>query len=298
MRVNCLSSQEGLFETRLLRRVCEPVFIDSENILLGMNGPLILYGQWHPQGIGAGLRWLASLAYSLPHPCIVLPPFDEGPLNTMLGLRTQLKGIAINTNRISIIPDAEPLKLPNQPTLQIQTDFAFTGQAGRPWLVAGDRSAAALTLIQPKNTSTPLLLCGARLLSASGLSDDEDRLTLLESIITWACGWHPIPDLGKKETNQPLQLDEATWHAVCIVLAGTKTNVPKEIVSLINSLFGTEITESSLQLALDRLSVLGLAKINGDKLNVNLSALEEYTQQLGLWAYVRSLRKDFERMGS
>jgi hypothetical protein len=297
MHVNCLLSQEGLFETHFLSRVCEPVFIDPQNIHLGLDGPLILYGQWHPQGIGAGLRWLASLVYILPHPCIVLPPFDNGPLNTILGLRTQLKGIAINTNRISIMPDAEPLKLPEKQTLQIQTDFAFIGQAGKPWLDVGDRSHAALILIQPRNTSTPLLLCGARLLSASGLSDDEDRLTLLESIITWACGWHPIPDLGKKETNQPLQLDEATWHAVCIVLAGTKTNVPKEIVSLINSLFGTEISESSLQLALDRLSEFGLAKINGDRLYVNLPSLEEYTQQLGLWAYVRSLRKDFERKG-
>jgi hypothetical protein len=206
--------------------------------------------------------------------------------------------IAINTNRISIMPDAEPLQLPGKQTLQIQTDFAFIGQAGKPWLAAGDQSYAALILIQPRNTSTPLLLCGARLLSASGLSDDEDRLTLLESIITWAWSWHPIPDLSKTETNQPPQLDEATWHAVCIVLAGTKTNVPKEIVSLTNSLFGTKISESSLQFALDRLSASGLAQIDGNRLILNLPALEEYTQQLGLWAYVRSLRKDFERMGS
>ncbi|TRZ47832.1 hypothetical protein D4S03_11000 [bacterium] len=298
MHINCLSFQEGLFETRLLRRVCEPIFVDPKHLLPEVDGPLVLYGQWHPQGIWAGLRWLARLVYNLPHPCFVLPPFESGSLSDTLGLTTQLKVRAINTNRIYKLHEAEPLNLPDKQILQIQTDFAFSGPAGRPWLIAGESSLAALMLIQPKNTSTPLLLCGARLLGASGLSNDEDRLSLLEHIITWAQAWQPVPGPSKKGSTKDGQLDEATWHAVCIVLAGTKTKVPKEIVSLASTLFGAKISKSIMQLALDRLSEYGLAKSEGESLNVNLPALEDYTQQNGLWAYVRSLRKDFERIES
>lgn len=154
---------------------------------------------------------------------------------------------------------------------------------------------AALVLIQPKNTATPLLLCGARLLSASGLSNDEHRLVLLKSIVEWAWGWQPIPATTPKELSKPAQLEESTLNMVCIVLAGTSLNVPKEIISLASALFAIELSEADLQLAFQRLSEYGLAQVDGENLHVNMDALETYTQQKELWAYVRVLRKDFER---
>jgi len=295
MHVNCLHTQEGFFETRLLRRVFEPVFVDAAHLELALDAPLVLYGQWQPPGLQSGLRWLADLAYKLPHPCIVLPPFESGPLSESLGLATQLNAQGIDANFLSILPDAAPLNLGDRQTLQIQTDYAFAGQAGKHWLAVGDLPLAALALIQPKNTATPLLLCGARLLSASGLSNDEDRLALLKSIVAWAWGWQPIPDPKKKEPITSERLDEAIWHVICIVLAGSFSTSPREIISLTSSLFAVELSAAEMQLAIQKASENNLAEISGDTLKVDMKALETYTQQNGLWAYVRALRKDFER---
>lgn len=296
MQIHCLRTQEDLFETRLLRRVFDPVFVDAENVDSNLGAPLLLYGQWHPQGFRAGLQWLSGLAYRLRYPCIVLPPFESGSLSSVLSLHTQLNVQMVNTNHLTILPEAELLQLGEKQAFKIQTDAAFSGLTGKLCLAAGEPSLAGLLLIQPKNTSTPLLLCGARLLSASGLSDDEDRLFLFERIVTWAWGWQSIPDLSQKTAIVSVQLDDSTWHVVCIVLAGCRLTAPKEIVALGRTLFGCEISHSDLEIALRRLAELGLATFDGDNLQVNLEGVEVYTQQNGLWAYVRSLRKDFERM--
>lgn len=298
MRINCLSTQEELFETRLLRRVSQPVFLAIEAIPSRLDAPLALYGNWHPQGFTHGLRWLSGLAFHLHHPCLLLPPFDVGSVGESLGLMTALNVQNVNTNRLFVLPEAEALNLANKNELQVQTDYAFFGPTGKAWLAAAENKLAVVDLVQPKNTSTPLLLCGARLLSASGLSNNDDRLALLEGILTWAASWSKAADQIIDPPLKSPKLDEATWHVVCILAAGARSSTVNETISLARSLFGVEIGLGDVQLAHDRLVEYGLAQRIDENLLLNLAALETYTQQLGLWAYVRALRKDFERMGS
>ena len=294
MHVNCLSTQEGLFETRLLSRVSQSVFLTADEIPCNLDAPLVLYGNWHSQGFLNGLRWLSELVFHLPYPCILLPPFEICPIGNTLSLTTDLNVQAVNTNRLSILPEADGLRIAEKGILHVQTDYVFSGPTGKAWLTAGDTGLAAVTLIQPKNTSTPLLLCGARLLSASGLSDNEDRLVLLEGILTWASNWHVTTDQTDEAPVHIHQLDDAIWHVVCILAAGNRVSKANEIISLASSLFGIEISSVDIELAQIRLVEYGLAQWKGEYLDLNQVALDVYTQQLGLWAYVRGLRKDFD----
>jgi hypothetical protein len=296
MGINCLSTQEDLFETRLLRRVSQPVFLAVEALPGGLDAPLVLYGNWHSQGFWNGLRWLSGLVFRLPYPCILLPPFETGSLGDVLGLTTALSVQTANTNRLTVLPEADVLNLAGKGNLQVQTDYAFSGPTGKAWLTAVGTPLAAVTFIQPKNTSTPLILCGARLLSTSGLSDNDDRLALLEGIIAWAGNWRASMEQPIEAPAYLPQLDDPIWHVVCIVVAGSRMSTANEIVSLARSLFGIEISSVDMQLAHNRLVENGFAQRKGDDLEFNLPALETYTQQIGLWAYVRALRKDFERI--
>jgi hypothetical protein len=298
MRINCLSTQEDLFETRLLSRVSQPVFLAIEAIPSGLDAPLVLYGNWHPQGFRKGLDWLSGFVFHLPKPCILLPPFDVGTMGESLGLMTALSVQNVNTDGLLVLPEAEALNLANKNELQVQTDYAFSGPTGKAWLTATENKLAVVDLIQPKNTSTPLLLCGARLLSASGLSNNDDRLALLEGILTWATRWSKAADQIIEPPSQSPKLDEATWHVVCILAAGARTSTVNETISLARSLLGVEISLVDVQIAHERLVEYGLAQRINENLLLNLDALETYTQQIGLWAYVRALRKDFERMRS
>ena len=298
MRINCLSTQEELFETRLLRRISQPVFLAIEAIPSGLDAPLVLYGNWHPQGFRKGLDWLSGFVFHLPKPCVLLPPFDIGEISHVLGLTTSISVQIVNTNRLLVLPDVDSLHLDDKNELQVQTDYAFSGPTGNAWLTATENKLAVVDMLQPKNTSTPLLLCGARLLSASGLSNNDDRLALLEGILTWATHWSKAADQIIEPPSRSPKLDEATWHVVCILAAGARTSTVNETISLARSLLGVEISLVDVQIAHERLVEYGLAQRINENLLLNLDALETYTQQIGLWAYVRALRKDFERMRS
>lgn len=296
MHINCLSTQEEFYETRLLKRVSQPVFLNANEIPGGLDTPLVLYGNWHPQGFKNGLEWLSGLVFRLPHPCILLPPYEAGAIGNTLGLATALNVQTVNTNRLLVLPEAEALHLVGKSELQVQTDYAFSGPTGKAWLTAAELQLPTVSLIQPKNTSTPLLLCGARLLGASGLSDNDDRLGLLEGILAWATSWSQTSGQTIEPSPSLHELDEATWHVVCILAAGAHASTANETISLARSLFGIEISSMDMLLAHDRLVAYGLAQRIDENLILNLTALETYTQQLGLWAYVRALRKDFERI--
>lgn len=289
--VTCLEAQSGLFETRLLRRIADPAFIDPTQLPGELTSPLILYGEWHLEGFWQGIRWLSAFIFRLPHPCILMPPFREGNLDPVLGLSTQLLVRSANLNQLAISPDGRGFGLEEQ-DLRIQTDFIFEGPAGKH-LVKAASGASAVVMVQPKNTSTPLLLCGSRLLSPSALSDDEDRLYLINVLLGWATNWQPaeIEPVGAVISKEIL--DESQWNTICTIIAGTGTTDAREIISLAYTILGVDLHEAHVQQAIDRLQSLGIAETGEDSLKLDMEALEQYIQAHDLWAYVRALRREF-----
>ena len=289
--VTCLEAQSGLFETRLLRRVADPAFINPSGLPGEFISPLVLYGEWHPEGFWQGLRWLSPFVFRLPRPCILMPPFREGNLDPVLGLSTQLIVRSANLNQLAILPDGRVFGLEKQ-VLRIQTDFVFEGPAGKH-LVKVTSGASAVVIVQPKNTSTPLLLCGSRLLSPSALSDDEDRIYLINALLGWATNWQPtkIEPVGAVKSKEIL--DESQWNTICTIIAGTGTTDAREIISLAYTILGVDLHEAQIQQATDRLQSLGMADTGEEGLRLNMEALEQYIQAHDLWAYVRTLRKEF-----
>lgn len=298
MQINCLSTQSDFFETRILKRTFDVVFVELEKLPKGQTGPLILFGPWHPLGFNTGLRWLSELSQDLQHPCIVLPPFESGSISEAFKLSSSLSVQIANTNYLLTLPEAKQAGFSEQRTLKVQTDFTFTGSTGKAWVTVGDPLLAALLCVQSKNTATPILLCGARLLSASGLSNEEDRIDILEGIITWAENWQQLPITNGVNITESHLLSDETWRVVIIVLTGCKLKTVDKVNAFSNSIFGLEINENDIQLIEDRLIQLDLAKYSESSLDINLGNLEKYAQQNGLWAYVRALRKDFERTRS
>lgn len=289
--VICLEAQSGLFETRLLRRVADPAFIHPSELPGGLTSPLILYGEWHPEGFWQGLRWLSAFAFRLPRPSILMPPFREGNLDPILGLSTQLIVRSANLNQLAISPEGTGFGL-GEKDLRIQTDFVFEGPAGRH-LVKAASGTSAVVLLQPKNTSTPLLLCGSRLLSPSALSEDEDRLFLMNALLEWATKWQPAQIEPVEAGKSKEILDESQWNTICTIIAGTGTTDAREIISLAYTILGVDLHEAHVKQAIDRLQSLGMVDTGEEGLMLDMEVLEQYIQAHDLWAYVRGLRKEF-----
>jgi hypothetical protein len=252
---------------------------------------LILYGDWHPEGFWQGLRWLSGFVFRMPYPCILMPPFREGNLGPILGLSTQLVVRTENLNQISITFDCIEFGLEKR-EMHVQTDFVFEGPAGKHLLKANS-DTSAVVILQPKNTSTPLLLCGSRLLSPSALSDENDRFYLLNALLEWATNWQVGQIEPKEAVKSKDLLDESQWNIICTIIAGTGTTSVREIISLAYTILGISLHEAGVQQAIDKLLTLGMAETTKDGLKLNMVALEQYVRHHDLWAYVRMLRKEF-----
>jgi hypothetical protein len=294
MQVTCLIHQEKLFETRILRRMAKPVFIPHERLPEGLQTPLLLFGQWSEGDFWTGVRWLATLAYRLPYPCILCPPFETGSLDQLLGLAVTLEARAINAN--ALLPQEKDLHASTGvESLQVQADFGFVGPAGRSLVVtAADRTPVVVAL-QPKSTVTPLLLCGVRLFSASSLSVEADRQALFEALVTWATAQRAAISASEPDEVQADDLDPALFKSLSVLLAGTGVRSSLEVINVAESVLGLTLTPAEVGLGLHALAQNDLIQQEGEAIVVHMEPLEQYIQQQGLWPYVRMLRRDLAR---
>jgi hypothetical protein len=294
MKVTCLSSQESLFETRILKRMAEPTFVPPDRLKETLQSPLFLYGSWHETGFWEGLRWLSSIAYSLPFPCIVCPPFEIGQVAEVLGLQVSLSVKAIDTNVLVSAEDDLTLP-PGRSALRVQADFGFVGPAGRPFVITQEDEISVVLIIQPKSTATPLILCGARLFSASGLSDEEDRQALFQALVTWATAQRTPYPSAKPAGRAASDLDPEVLKSLCVLLAGTGVRDAQELIAAANSVLGLALSPGEVDTGLNLLAQNELVKLTDGSISVQIELLEQYVQQMGLWPYVRILRRDFAR---
>lgn len=294
MQVTCLTSQEKLFETRILKRMAEPVFISQEQLPEKLQSPLLLFGQWFEGDFPAAVRRLCTLAYRLPFPAILCPPFEAGPVDQLLGLAVSLELITINAN--ILLPQEKDLHpVTGTEPLQVQADNGFAGPAGQPLVATASGHTPVVVALQPRSTATPLLLCGVRLFSASSLSVEADRQKLFEALVSWATVHRPAVSPAKPATGETVEPDPALLKSLLVLLAGTDVRSTTQVIEAAESILGLTLSHTEVDTGLRALAENGLIEQQGEACTVQLELLEQYVQQLGLWPYVRMLRRDFAR---
>ncbi|QTA78417.1 Uncharacterized protein dnl_06380 [Desulfonema limicola] len=295
MNVNCLKSQETLFETRILNRMATPVFLLPDQLPEYQKFPLILFGQWYSTGFAQGIKWLSSIVFKLKFPCIILPPFDECNLSEILGLKVKLNMQNLNSNQLKT-SDEEIGFHTGQKEFQIQSDTGFIGPGGKTMLHETAGEVPVMICLKPKNTATPLILCGVRLLSSSGLSNNKDRNAMFNGIIAWASTRQKATDdLQNKviDKDKNYEISGETLNLISVIIAGTGVANSHEITAIASSIFGMEMTHEEISAGLDYLSQNGFIFMQKDQISVCKEAMEKYVQDIGLWSHVRILRKEF-----
>jgi hypothetical protein len=288
MNIYCLNNQESLYETNILRRIIKPDFIAAEDVH-NVNSPLVLYGDWFQGDFLKGIRWLASIAYHLPYPSIVLPPYQEGPIDKLLGLSVGLDIVGLNTNLVKL---KNEFPLMNRDALRIQADYGFFGSAGKTLVIADDKDIV-VTLIQPNSNATPIILCGLRILSTSGLSDESDRQEFFLALVDWAQKHNPPPpEIEAVLTKHLPEVPSDRLKSLLVLLAVETTTDIDRLTTLMKSSFGQELTHDEVDQGVNEISKIGLVKIEDDKIISNVTEIEKCAQQLGLWPYLRILRHD------
>ena len=289
MLINCLEKQKTLYETRILKRMCEPEFIASDHVRDQLNYPLLLYGEWYEDNLLEGFNWLSTIAYDLSYPCIVFPPFISGSLDRILELKVGLEVFSLNTNNITLVGDELNLE---RDVFRIQVDYGFKGPAGRS-IVVSQNKETVVTIVQPKSNNTPLVLCGLRILSTSGLSDENDRQEFFSTLIQWAQSHKNEPQTVKESSVDPgRDISPEILKSVMLILAVEKSIAPADLSSLANAIFGINLGDVKIDSCVHRLTELDLATVDQGIIHAQADKLDDYLQEAGLWSYARILRAD------
>jgi hypothetical protein len=294
MKVTCLKSQESLFETRILRRMADPVFLPPAKLMEAQGSPLLLFGKWYEGGFSEGLVWLSSVAYRLKFPCLIFPPFEEIPIGQILGLQVQLEVRTLNQNNL-LIQGKEMTLFSGKSNLKVQSDYGFVGPAGKPLVMDIEGKISVVLALEPISTATALVLCGTRVFSSSGLSDDEDRQALFNGLIAWANARQARASQLRDQESKTVELTTEKLQTICVLLAGTRANTPKDIIALADSIFGTNFSFEEIEAGLSYLSQTGLITTKDGTVTIQFEPLEHYIQEAGLWPHVRMLKHDFAK---
>ena len=289
MLITCLEKQKTSYETKILKRMCQPVFVAPANVRDQQNSPLLLFGEWYSDNLTDGLHWLSKIVYDLSYPCIVFPPFKTGSLDRIFELKVGLEVFSLNTNNISLEGDELNLE---RDVFRIQVDYGFQGPAGRS-IVVSQNKETVVAIIQPKSNDTPLVLCGLRILSTSGLSDENDRQEFFTALTNWAQGYKKEPRIVKDSFVDPENdVSPENLKSVMLILAVEKSITPADLSSLANSILGINLNDVEIDLSVHRLTELDLATVDQGIIHAQSDKLDDYLHEAGLWSYVRILRAD------
>ncbi len=297
MEVTCLADQETSFEMRMLGRMASIAFVSAERLLNEQRSPLVLFGKWHEQGFRAGLQWLSGLAYKLPYPCILCAPFEPSDLGMSLGLQVGLEVQAFNSNQLVAV-DADLAMLVGRRALRIQADNAFRGPAGKVLVESSEQGVPVAVVLQPKSTATPLVLCGIRLFSSSGLSSSADREALLGALVDWANVRARADRPPASGDTDQLELSPEKLRGICVLLAGVGSSTRDALLSLADAILGLDLSPRELDAGLSQLVTAGLVAPSGETVLNSTASLEAHIDAWGLRSYVRMLRADFGQRGA
>lgn len=298
MKAFCTTQQETDFETRFVRRLAELVFLPRDELARSATGPVILFGSWWRGDAEESLRWLSSMCWALPFPTILFPPLPPGPLGRCLGNEVSLSVEACDENSLLVV-DQQLQALVGRPGLTIQTDASMDGPGGRN-LVTTAHGGGAVCIVQPKNTDMPLILCGAGVLNASGLSTTQDRSDLFAGLLSW-CGQKvgdpalPLVFARKGPSQAPLQqAREDVLNTVAVLVAAFGETSPVRVVGTAKELLGLELTVEDVEEALALLPISGRGHEGktDDGQAARSRELEPFLRQRGLWSHVRILSED------
>lgn len=291
MIVNCFLSQENLFETRILKRLAEINFLSFDDFIEEQAHPLILFGNWFEDDYSK-FNLLLSYAFDLKFPCILFPPFNVENWDKILNLNVSFETKPVDTNYIHV-QDPELLDLLSKEVLKIQTDYCFVGAAGKTLVSEIENNQSVISSLQNKNTDTPLIICGIRLFSTSGLSDDEDRKKLLKVLIQWTSKRYKYIEVKEKTIlkDDNYFLNNSGFKNICVLLVVLENTTLSKLDEMTKSIFGLNIENTELNDSIEFLITRRLLEKVENKLIVK-EQLVELVQDLGLWSYVRILKKN------
>ncbi|MDD3949188.1 MAG: hypothetical protein PHT43_06970, partial [Anaerolineaceae bacterium] len=176
-------------------------------------------------------------------------------------------------------PDAEK-------KYEIWSDGTIESSLSSGVLGIDDNRGTILLKYQPRSTSGAVFITTLKLLSYSGMTNETDRESLLNLLLTW----ENKQPFAQAETAEDTEFrDESVLLSVAILAFSCGSNDPGKLVCAMARFFTLDCNEDTVLQAINQLS----ANLNSTEENW-MSKLEDYIDQAGLYSYAREIKEILE----
>ena len=291
MRTRVLDEQADLFEISILEQTAEVVPGSLEEIGADPEAPVVLIGKALSPERVADFRALAARVFASGRCLLLLPPYgdlDIGRyLDTPVGMRLTRRQA---TATVRVVDPATRDEVGDEAV--VRSDHIIETSLGAGMIATDDAGRAVALRFQPRNTSGAAVVTTLQLLSYSALSNEEDRQTLLSSLLAWrnesAAGLgEELPGRVRKE-----EVDPGHVATLLVALGASGITDGSRLRDVASTYLQLDLDASQAEAVLSRLETESVLTLDAEGQRVIVrDALDDVLERLGLHAYSRELRE-------
>jgi hypothetical protein len=170
---------------------------------------------------------------------------------------------------------------------EIWSDGIIASSLSTGTMAVDDRQETVILKYQPKNTTGAVFVTTLKLLSYSGMTNEEDRESLLKLLLDWE-NTQSQTIISPTEVVEET-IDKSVLDAVAILAFAYKTTDPNKIHSVISRFFTLDCNMATIKKSIDSLTLMMNAPDNE-----LLSKIADYIDQSGLYSYAREIKEILE----
>lgn len=284
MKSLVLDIQKDLFESSVLEQSVEIQFVSIDEVLSMKGIPCVLLGSKRIDDFAGTVRKLTRANYQNGTGLIIINP----PTDTDIGNAVDAPvSIIVKKRKASSFCKPSGFDaMGAESKYEIWSDGTIASSLSSGVMGIDDNKETVLLKYQPKNTSGAIFITTLKLLSYSGMTNETDRESLLNLLLTW----ENKQSLVKEDTAEEAEaLDDTVLHAVAILSFSYKSTAPDKITAAMSRFFTFDCDIETVRQALERLS----SDLNATKENW-MSKLEDYIDQAGHYSYAREIKEILE----
>ena len=285
MKTIILDVQKDLFESSVLEQTVTMQFVSLDEAVRVKDASCVLLGSKGIDDFTSTIRKLAHVQYRNGNGLILINP----PVNTDIGsaIDAPVSIVVKKRKASSVCKYLGPENFNSKSEYEIWSDGTIASSLSSGIMAVDENKETILLKYQPKNTSGAVFVTTLKLLSYSGMTNEEDRESLLKLLLNWENTQSQVTDSPIEETENTF--DEGMLHAIAILVFAYNSTDPDKILTAMSRFFTLDSDVVTIQLSIERL--VSTLNMSGNDL---VSKLEDYIDKTGHYSYAREIKEILE----
>jgi len=285
MKTIILDIQKDLFESSVLEQSAAMQFVSLDEALRIKDSSCVLLSSKGISDFTSTIRKLAHVQYRNGTGLLLVNP----PVNTDIGsaIDAPVSIIVKKRKASSVCKYSGSENFNSKSEYEIWSDGTIASSLSSGVMAVDDNQDTILLKYQPKNTSGAVFVTTLKLLSYSGMTNEEDRESILRFLLNWKNTQSQLTVSSSEKAENTV--DEDLLHSVAILAFACNSIDPDMILTGMSRFFALNSDVTTIQSSLEYLE--SALSASGNEL---ISKLEDYVDQTGHYSYAREIKEILE----